>query len=281
MKLPSRCIQAIHSEVPEPYCRDEASLVAAEVGYQYGLLPENSGAMARMIIRLQNFLAAIQAVNHQRQIIKSRIEGLSVFDIACGSSHDPLDQLKIKENIEEIKMQIPTLAHLANTINPELFEQLVIKQLKQFLPFLGEKSHERVNEPWLVRALHHLGAEVCGIDLLPADNLQRHHFIQADLSDPHTLTQLPDNCADVINTQLFIGNEIIHKDAPEMAILRIQNPAVYQKMYRQLIEQFRRLLKESTKIGPGKLILNDTIYEKRGGNFVLVRDMDPHNKSRI
>jgi len=110
---------------------------------------------------------------------------------------------KMYGSANEIHVRTP----LIHQMTPVLFALSEDYKGKTFLDLgCGSNTPElgdRVYEPWLCRALHHLGVNAIGIDLGELDGEQFTHH-QTNLLERDSLRFLPDNSVDVANArQLF------------------------------------------------------------------------------
>lgn len=199
--------------------------------YQLTKDDESRLTMANDLVRACQVLGVI---NDQGEIVRRRIQGTRVLDIACGNGMD-----------SHLMKQAPIPANM-----------------------------RRIMEPWLCRTMAHLGAQVTGIDhQLPRYQRKEKSgkiefrgfqdpewkFVQRDLTQEDAIgpDTFPDGTFDLVHCKNFIGNDIEVCDDPSNQILKREDTEKYMKIKARILESAMRVLKPN-----GKLIWNRSTYQK-------------------
>ncbi len=189
------------------------------VGKKYQL-PKDDQSRIVMINDLGRVCSSLGAITREGEIIKRRIQGIRVLDIACGNGMDTY-----------IMRDAPIPANM-----------------------------RRIMEPWLCRMLAHLGARVTGIDMKHPKYVKKEKggkidflgfqdpgwkFVQRDLAtqDAIDTETFPDASFDAVNCKNFIGNDIEISDDPSNILLKLHDLEAYNRIMQNIRNAAMRVLK--------------------------------------
>lgn len=248
-------LERFKQSIPAEHVEMHRQFTGLARAYNLEKLP---ATLIRLFSCIKKIREALGATLKNGDLDLSKIRGLEVLDLACGSGRAFHDL--------ETKMARP---------------------LKR--DFLLEDI-EKSMEPWIPRILTKMGARVTGVDkwypTYRKERLSKREkrsgsqakdigysesgwtFHQRDLTEPGAIDSatFPDGSFDVVNCLGFIGyeGEVFEGNDPAMQKLYLTQPTRYFATLNAIRDGAHRVLKPS-----GRFIWNDNVFEEKDGKLVL------------